>query len=440
MKTDTASLTISDVGRIQRRTVWVLSIGQILGGLAFGATVSLGAVLAAELSGDEAFSGLAAAAITLGTAALAVPFAAFARVRGRRPSLALGMAIALVGVILVVFSVAVGSFPLLLLAFGLVGAGQAVNLQTRFAAADLATDATRGRDLSLVVWATTIGAVLGPNLTGPGEDLGRLLGMPPLTGPYLFTIVAQLLGIALYVIALRPDPLILAQRLVARDAGKTARAIAKPDQPLVARYAIFAIAAAHGTMVSVMAMTPVHLLHHGASLTVIGTTISLHIAGMFALSPVFGILADRLGRVPTILVGQALLIAALLTASFGEASTTAVTVALVLLGLGWSASTVAGSTLLTEASAEELRTRRQGRSDLIMSLVGAVGAIGSGVVLSWIGYAGLALVAGLLVVATIALSPLGRRPSSATESGEGDLDVEVVVEHVERDAGAPGSS
>lgn len=440
MKTDTATLTVSDVGRIQRRTVWVLSFGQILGGLAFGATVSLGAVLAAELSGDEAFSGLAAAAITLGTAALAVPFAAFARARGRRPSLALGMTIALVGVVLVVLSVAVDSFPLLLISFGLVGAGQAVNLQTRFAAADLATDATRGRDLSLVVWATTIGAVLGPNLTGPGEDLGQALGMPPLTGPYLFTVIAQVLGIALYLVALRPDPLILAQRLVARDAGKQTRAIAKPDRPVVARYAIFAIAAAHGTMVSVMAMTPVHLLHHGASLTVIGTTISLHIAGMFALSPVFGILADRLGRVPTILVGQALLIASLLTASFGEASTVAVTVALVVLGLGWSASTVAGSALLTEASAEDLRTRRQGRSDLIMSLVGAVGAIASGVVLSWIGYAGLALVAGVLVVATIALSPLGRRPESAAEGGERDLDVDVVVEHVERDAGAPGSS
>jgi MFS family permease len=417
-ETDAADLTLADVAVIQRRTVWVLALGQVLGGLAFGATVSLGAVLAARLSGDEAFSGLAAAAVTLGTAALAVPFAALARRRGRRPSLALGMAIALVGVGLVVISAALVSFPLLLIAFGLVGAGQAVNLQTRFAAADLATDATRGRDLSLVVWATTIGAVLGPNLTGPGEALGGMFGMPPLTGPYVFTVVAQILGIALFLIALRPDPLRLAQQLVARDAGTVGSRIAKPDDRVVARFAIFAVAAAHGTMVSVMAMTPVHLLHmlggdDAGSLSVIGTTISLHIAGMFALSPVFGILADRAGRVPTILIGQALLTAALVTASFGQESTLAVTIALVLLGLGWSASTVAGSALLTEASSEELRTRRQGRSDLIMSLVGAAGAIGSGVVLSWIGYGGLALVVGILVVATVAFSPLGRRRDAA---------------------------
>jgi MFS family permease len=231
--------------------------------------------------------------------------------------------------------------------------------------------------------------------------------MPTLTGPYLITVVAQVLAIVLYLVTLRPDPLLLAQRVVAA-ARASASTIAKADVPVVARYAIFAIAAAHGVMVSVMAMTPVHLLHHGASLTVIGLTISLHIAGMFALSPVFGILSDRLGRVPTIMIGQVLLAAALVTASFGQESTPAVTVGLVLLGLGWSATTVAGSTLLTEASSETMRTRRQGRSDLIMSLVGAGGAILAGVVLSWIGYGGLALAVGAAVVATVLLAPFGR--------------------------------
>ena len=415
--TNSGSLTPAAVAGVQRRTVWVLSLGQILGGLAFGATVSLGAVLAAEISGDEAFSGLAAAAVTLGTAAVAVPLARLASRRGRRPSLATGMAVALVGVVLVVVAAAAESFPLLLVAFALVGAGQAANLQTRFAAADLATDATRGRDLSIVVWATTVGAVLGPNLTGPGEALGRAVGMPPLTGPYLITVAAQLLAIAVYLVALRPDPLLLAYRVVAAGREAARDAIARPDQPRVARYAIFAIAAAHGVMVSVMAMTPVHLLHHGASLSIIGLTISLHIAGMYALSPVFGILAVRWGRIPTIMVGQALLAASLVTASFGQESTVSVTVALVLLGLGWSATTVAGSALLTEASSEVLRTRRQGLSDLIMSLVGAAGAILAGLVLSLIGYGGLALAVGVAVIATVLLAPLGRRPSTAQAAG-----------------------
>src|SRR6187402_1323115 len=337
-------LTAADLARVQRRTVGVLSIAQVLGGVAFGATLSLGAVLAADISGDETFSGLAAAAVTFGTAIIAIPLARLARRRGRRLSLATGMAVALVGVTLVVLAASMQSFPLLLVAFLLIGGGQAANLQSRFAASDLATDASRGRDLSIVVWATTIGAVLGPNLTGPGELVGEAIGMPPLTGPYVFTIVGQVLAIVLYFTALRPDPLLLAQRVVAEESTHSeSRPIAKTDQPRVARYAIFAIAAAHGVMVAVMAMTPVHLLHQGATLTIIGITLSLHIAGMYALSPVFGILADRLGRIQTILLGQVILAAALVTASFGQDSPVPVTIGLVLLGLGWSATTVAGS-------------------------------------------------------------------------------------------------
>jgi MFS family permease len=305
--------------------------------------------------------------------------------------------------------VAARSFPLLLVAFLLIGAGQAANLQSRFAATDLATDVSRGRDLSFVVWATTIGAVLGPNLTGPGELIGGAIGMPPLTGPYLFTIVAQVVAIVLYLTTLRPDPLLLAKRVVAQEsAGTKTPPIAKPDQPRVARYAIFAVASAHGVMVAVMAMTPVHLLHQGATLTIIGVTLSLHIAGMYALSPVFGILADRFGRIPTILLGQVILAAALITASFGQNSTFAVTLGLILLGLGWSATTVAGSALLTEASSELKRTRRQGFSDFTMSMVAAIGAILAGVILGWIGYGGLALLVGIAVVAVVALAPIGR--------------------------------
>ncbi|GAA1848435.1 MFS transporter [Microbacterium koreense] len=411
-------LTLAAVARIQRRAVWVLSLGQVLGGIAFGATISLGAVLAAEISGDEALSGLATAAVTLGTALIAIPLARLARQRGRRLSLAIGMVIALAGVMLVVFAVSVRSFPLLLLAFLLIGSGQAANLQSRFAATDLATSATRGRDLSIVVWATTIGAVLGPNLTGPGEVLGAAIGMPPLTGAYLFTVGAQLLAIGLYLVFLRPDPLLTAQRVVAdRQSVDAAEAIVRPDRPTAARFAIFAVAAAHGVMVAIMAMTPVHLLHHGADLTIVGVTISLHIAGMYALAPVFGVLADRVGRVTTILVGQVILAASLVTAFIGAESNFAVTVALVLLGLGWSASTVAGSTLLTETSAEDMRTRRQGISDFTMSIVGAAGAISAGVILGLIGYGGLALVSGVAVIAVVVASPLGRRGASVTTRG-----------------------
>lgn len=404
-----ADLSGLDIARIQRRTVGVLSAGQILGGLGFGATVSVGAILAADMTGDDSLSGLATAGVTLGTALLAIPMAAFARTQGRRLSLTLGTMIALAGVCLVIVSATISAFPLLLLAFAMIGGGQAANLQSRFAATDLAVEATRGRDLSIVVWTTTIGAVLGPNLVGPGEWLGQIIGMPPLTGPFLFTVVAQVLAVTVYLVLLRPDPLLLAHRLVSRDsAGQAAATATRPDHPRVARFAILAIAGAHVVMVSVMAMTPVHLVNHGAALSIVGLTISLHVLGMFGLSPLFGILADKVGRVRTILLGQIILAVSLVMAAVGQESTVVVTCALVLIGVGWSATSVGGSTLLVEASGESQRTRRQGLSDFTMSMVGAGGAAAAGAVLGAFGYGGLALLSGIAVVLVIACAPLGR--------------------------------
>lgn len=398
------------VARVQRRTVRVLAAGQVLGGIAFGATVSLGALLAADLSGQEALSGLATASVTLGASLCAIPLARLAGRRGRRLALTLGNLFALIGIGIVITAAAVRSFPLLIVGVILIGAGNAGNLQSRFAATDLAPSERRGRDLGTVVWATTVGGVVGPLLLGPGEAVGAVLGMPALTGSYAFSIVAQLIAFALYLLALRPDPLVLAQRL-ARSGEARREHIADVDRPVAARYAIFAVAGSHVVMASVMAMTPIHLAHLAPDhvTTVVGTTIALHVFGMYGLSPLFGMLADRWGRIATILLGQGLLAASLVVAATLPDSSWAVLIALFLLGAGWSAATVSGAALLTESSPTGLRPRRQGLSDTIMTFSAAIGAVLAGVVLSQIGYGGLALVALVLVVAVTVLSPYARR-------------------------------
>jgi MFS family permease len=405
-----AATSAESVAALQRRTVRVLAGGQVLGGIAFGATVSLGALLAADLSGQDALSGLATASVTLGASLCAIPLARLAARRGRRFALTLGNLFALVGIAVVLIAVAARAFPLLLAGVVLIGAGNAGNLQSRFAATDLATAARRGRDLGTVVWATTIGGVLGPLMLTPGEVVGRALGMPPLTGAYAFSIVAQLCAFVLYVIALRPDPLLTAQRL-ARSGEARPETIAEIDRPRAARYAMFAVAGSHVVMASVMAMTPVHLAHLAPDhiTLVVGVTIALHVFGMYGLSPVFGILADKWGRVPTVLLGQGLLAAALVTAAAAPDNQWAVLVALLLLGLGWSAATVAGAALLTESTIVSERPRRQGLSDTIMTFSAAVGAVLAGGVLTWIGYGGLALAALFLVAAVTVLSPYARR-------------------------------
>ncbi|WP_374107614.1 MFS transporter [Microbacterium sp. F2E] len=400
----------AEIARVQRRTVRVLAAGQVLGGIAFGATVSLGALLAADLSGQEALSGLATASVTLGASLCAIPLARLAARRGRRVALTLGNLFALVGIAVVITAASLRLFPLLIVGVILIGAGNAGNLQSRFAATDLADTGRRGRDLGTVVWATTVGAVAGPLLLTPGEAVGELLGMPPLTGSYAFSIVAQIAAFVLYLTALRPDPLLTAQRLA--QSGEARREhIVETDRPVAARYAIFAVAGSHVVMASIMAMTPIHLAHLAPDhvTLVVGTTIALHVFGMYGLSPVLGVLADRVGRIATIMLGQALLAASLVLAAVAPDAQVAVVVALFLLGAGWSAATVAGAALLTESTLTALRPRRQGISDTVMTFSAAVGAVLAGLVLAWIGYGGLALVALVIVVAVTVLAPYARR-------------------------------
>ncbi|OFI38188.1 MFS transporter [Arthrobacter sp. SW1] len=415
-----------DPAAVQRRTVLFLSAAQLLSGIGNGATLSIGSLLAVQLSGSEAWAGSVTTILTLAAAVAALPLAGLAERRGRRVGLVTGMLAAMLGALSIIVAATAGSFVLLLLGGALLGLGSAANLQARFAAVDLADPERRGRDLSTVVWSITIGAVAGPNLIQPGAAVGQALGLPATAGPFVFSAAGLLLASVLLIAGLRPDPLLLSRRLsgTGPDGGAPAprgrslslglKAVRSSPMSMLA---LAAVVAAHGIMVSIMSMTPLHLQqlvegsltgHHGThhvgtdALTIIGFTISLHIAGMFALSPLMGWLTDRAGRLPTIALGFALLITASCVAGFGQHETAAVTAGLVILGLGWSASTIGGSTLLAESVAQEDRVTVQGVSDTLMGAAGAVGGGFSGLLLAWLGYPGLNLAAGLLAAVVIA--------------------------------------
>ena len=394
---------MSDIEQIQRRTIRVLALGQVLGGFGLGSVLSIGSLLAKDLSGSEAWAGSAATFSTLGSAIWAIPLARLAYARGRRVSLALGAGFAITGAITVINAAGFRSFPLLLLGIFLLGAGSATSLQARFAATDIPSAGKTGRSIGLVVWATTVGAVTGPNLFGPGEELGKALGLAPLAGPFLFTLAAQTFSTLIFWFGLRPDPLKYAQQ-IQKDAGKAKHKISFKSaiQTLkaypVARFAVLSIALSHMVMVSVMAMTPVHLQHLGHDVVIIGFTISLHIAGMYALSPLMGYLADKLGQVQTIFLGQLLFVAALLFAGLGHADRLMVTIGLTLLGLGWSAATVAGSALLSATLPADEKTNVQGLSDSLMNLSGAFGGAVAGLLLASFHFEGLNAIALIPVI------------------------------------------
>jgi len=415
----------ADVRAVQRRTLWVLSGGLVLNAMGMGAAFSLGSLIVVSVSGSVLFAGLSAAMSTLGAAVFAIPLAALAARAGRRPALTTGALIALCGAAFVVVAMVIGNIWILLLAMLVLGTGNALSMQTRFAAGDLATKETRGRDISLVVWATTIGIVLGPNLAGPGDLLGEALGLPSLSGAFVFTVIAQILAAAMYFWGLRPDPLLLSKRLLhqqEKDAGITPPTssvsftasfmliITRPK----AAVAVFVMIMSHATMVSIMAMTPVHLSEMHVAVVLIGLTVSLHTAGMYGLSPVFGWLSDRIGLIPVIMAGQVMFLGTIILNWFWPENLGSVMVALILLGFGWSAATVAGAVMLTGALNADERPRVQGVSDSLMSLAGAGGGALAGVILALLGYAMLNVIVLWLVLAVIiVVLVLGWRKNAA---------------------------
>ena len=406
-----------DIRAVQRRTLGVLFATQIITGVGIAIGASVGALLAAELAGVS-LSGLAQSALVVGSALFALPAAAIVYRQGRRSSLAAGYLIAGVGSMVVVAAAMRESIPLLFVGFFLFGGASTASLQARYAAVDLAPEALRGRHLSLIVWATTVGAVVGPMLAPlAGASMDRY-GVPTLAGPFVFSALLFGLATLLLVLLLRPDPAAVARSVLAAPghaggvAGGSQRSGISAALRVVtshpsARLGVVAMAIGHVVMVGVMAMTPVHIRHagHDAShtLRIVGVVLSFHIAGMFAFAPIVGWLTDKLGRRPVIVAGIAVLLAACAVAGTAGHQPTRLAIGLMLLGLGWSGTMVAGSTLVSESVSVELRAGAQGLSDLVMGLAGAVAGALSGVIVDARGYSTLTLLAALATLPLVAL-------------------------------------
>lgn len=281
-------------GALQRKTLVVLSLGTILGGLGVGASLSVGALLLAEVSGSTAISGLASAMFNAGAALAGIPLARLAVKYGRRRAIVTGNSVAILGAAIATLSTMIGNWMILALGIGLLGVASAVQLLSRFTATDLANPGQRARDLSIVVWMITIGAVIGPNLMGPGALVGDLIGVTPLAGVFTFTIAAQTLAALISWVGLRPDPLLVARSLPAEEPTQGNSVEPRVYEPRRTQFQVIAvIGIAQAIMVALMAMAPLHIVHTGGSNELVGFTLSLHIAGMYALSPLFGFLASR---------------------------------------------------------------------------------------------------------------------------------------------------
>jgi len=387
--------------QIQHRTVRTLAAAQVLNGVGVAGTVAAGSLLVSSITDSETLAGLAQTSAVLGAAALALPLARLTAHGGRRLALSVGYISGVIGSVFAILGGAHRNLFFMLLGTFLVGAASAAGYQARFAAIDLATNETRAKQLSFVVWGSTIGAVAGPNLMDPAGNLAEIFDLPRLVGPYIVSATTLFFATVVIQIFLRPDPYLTAEKQanVVQHKGSTKSALSHIRANPKALFAISAIAVGHVAMVSVMVMTPIHMKQVDVSLRIIGFVISVHVLGMYAFSPVVGALSDRLGRVRVIQIGLSILLASAIVAGTAAADNAIqLGVGLFLLGLGWSCTLIAGSAYLSESVSVEMRPASQGASDLVMNLSGAGGGALAGIIIGALSYGWLCLFAAVPVV------------------------------------------
>lgn len=396
---------IPDREQVQRRTMTVLIITQVIGTIGVGIAPSIGILLASEVTSSETWAGLARTASTLGAALMGLPLGTLAARFGRRFALSSGWWTAAVGSLILVAAAQYSLIVPLFAGLLLIGAGSAISLQARFAATDLAPHHRKGRSLALIVWFGTLGSVLGPNLGVPGEVLSRHTGLTVFAGAFLIAGICLALAGGLVFLWLRPDPLQVLQEVLAAPPsttgprkGRIHLIVAELGTNRAARYAVIAILTAQVVMVSIMTMTPVHMAQQGDSVTLVGITISLHIVGMYALAPIVGTIADRLGHRWAIFIGIAVFFASLAIGGLWPTDTGWLIASLILLGVGWSFINVAGSALFSAVISNETRASSQGGVDALANLFGATAAFAAGPLLAVSSFSVLSIIAIALLL------------------------------------------
>lgn len=396
--------------QVQKHTLRVVILSQVLGGAGLAAGITVGALLAQEMLGSDGLAGIPTALFTLGAALSAYLVGRSSNRWGRRLGLGYGFIAGALGAIGVVVAAALDNVPLLFFALFIYGAGSSTNLQTRYAGTDLADVTKRGTAISLAMVATTFGAVAGPNLVGLTGDFAISVGLPALAGPFVLAAVAYLAAGVTLLSFLRPDPFLLARQFEEEseveqliEAGSQGLDLARQETQPKINSGVFVGATimilTQISMVAIMTMTPVHMRGHGFDLNAVGLVIGLHIAAMFLPSLVTGILVDKVGRVPmAIAAGITLLLAGITAAIPAAHSLGILIVSLVLLGLGWNFGLIAGTALIVDSTDPESRPRIQGTVDVGIALAGAGGGAISGIVMATSGYATLSLAGGFLAL------------------------------------------
>lgn len=387
--------------RLYKRTLFIVGLSQIFGGAGLAAGITVGAILAQQMLGTDAVSGLPTAMFTLGSAGAALAVGRLSQRYGRRFGLTTGFIVGGIGAIGVIFSAIINSIFLLFASLLIYGAGTATNLQARYAGTDLASAKQRATAVSMAMVFTTFGAVAGPNLVNVMGHFALSIGVPALAGPFILAAAAYILAGLVFFIMLHPDPLLIARAIEAnkqkRDTQQNLTNTEQSTNKKGVAVGATVMVLTQIVMVAIMTMTPVHMGHHGHGLREVGIVIGAHIGSMYLPSLVTGILIDKIGRTAmTIASGVTLLLAGFVAAIAPSSSMGFLVLALCLLGLGWNLGLISGTAQIVDATEPSTRAKTQGTIDVLIALAGASGGALSGMVVAHSSYATLSLSGGIL--------------------------------------------
>ncbi|WP_340003002.1 MFS transporter [Oceanobacillus sp. FSL K6-0127] len=385
--------------QLYKRTLIIVVISQMFGGAGLAAGITVGALLAEQMLGTNAFAGLPAALFTLGSAGAALTVGRLSNRFGRRMGLATGFITGGLGAIGVVFAAVLNSVFLLFASLLVYGAGTATNLQARYAGTDLASNKQRATAVSIAMVSTTFGAVAGPNLVEVMGNVALSIGVPELAGPFILSAAAFIVaGIVLFAF-LRPDPFIIALKINENKQKTEPKKITEKNHLNKKRITVGALTMVltQIVMIAIMTMTPIHMGHHGHSLGAIGLVIGFHIGSMYLPSLFTGILVDKIGRTAMVIASGVTLLASGIVAALAPGdSLFLLIVALSLLGIGWNFGLISGTALIVDATEPLTRAKTQGTVDVFIALAGASGSAMSGMVVAGSSYEMLSLAGGIL--------------------------------------------
>ncbi len=385
--------------RLYKRTLIIVSISQIFGGAGLAAGITVGALLAQQMMGTDAFAGLPAALFTLGSAAAAFIVGRISQTFGRRIGLSTGFLAGGIGAFGVVLAAILNSIFLLFIALFIYGAGTATNLQTRYAGTDLANKNQRGTAISIAMVSATIGAFAGPNLVGVMGNFALSIGIPELAGAFILSGSAFIIAGLVIFLMLRPDPFLIVKMMNAtnNNNGKFSKEESQVNFKRGISVGALIMILSQMVMIAIMTMTPVHMEHHGHGLSQIGLVIGIHIGAMYLPSLVTGILVDKVGRTNmAIASGVTLLLSGIMAATAPVDSMIHLIIALALLGIGWNFGLISGTALIVDSTEPTTRAKTQGTVDVFIALAGASGGALSGMVVAGSSYAILSFSGGLL--------------------------------------------